>query len=179
MRSVAPLGRLALVAAALLLSACASRGPDKLIPGVSTLSDVQAGLGRPAMSWNEPDGTRQYAFTTGPGGTQTFMVFIAPDGKLKRIVGVLNAGYFNLIQPGMSREQVLRLLGPTAPATPYALAGTQTWSWLYCQSQNVQQYFDVNFDAASGLVRDAGQHQYLRGYLPGTPACVMQNIDLP
>ena len=104
----------------------------------------------------------------------------APDGKLTRLVGVLNEGFFGLIQAGMTQDQVLRLLGPSSvPSMPYRRTDTLTWSWLYCQSQNVQQYFDVNFDAGTGRVRSIGQHQWTHGYMPGTPPCVMQNIDLP
>jgi len=137
-------------------------------------------LGKPAMVWKNPDGTSQLAYPFGPSGTQTFMVFVGADGKLQRIVGVLNEGFFGLIQAGMTQDQVLRLLGPSSvPSMPYRRTDTLTWSWLYCQSQNVQQYFDVNFDAGTGRVRSIGQHQWTHGYMPGTPPCVMQNIDLP
>ena len=170
----------ALAAALLGLAGCATPGSGGLTPGTSTLADVEARLGRPAKTWKNADGSQQLAFPTGPEGTQTFMVFIAPDGKLQRIVGVLNEQFFGLIQPGMTQEQVLRLLGPAGgPATPYRRSDTFAWTWLYCQSQNVMQYFDVSFDATTGLVRGAGQHLYTRGYLPGTPPCTMQNIDLP
>jgi len=181
MRTTVSLGRWTWLAiSALCLSACTSTGPTGLTPGSSTLSDVEARLGRPAMNWKNADGSRQLAFAQGPAGTQTFMVFIAPDGRLQRIVGVLNDDFFGLIKPGMTQEQVLRLLGPAGqPATPYRRTDSFAWTWLYCQSQNVMQYFDVNFDATTGLVRNAGQHQYLRGYLPGTPPCTLQNIDLP
>lgn len=181
MNSVASMGRRALAVAALLgLAACSTPGPAGLTPGASTLSDVESRLGRPAKTWKNADGSQQLAFPTGPEGTQTFMVFMAPDGTLQRIVGVLNEQFFGLIQPGMTQEQVLRLLGPAGgPPTPYRHSNSFAWTWLYCQSQNVMQYFDVNFDATTGLVRYAGQHLYTRGYLPGTPPCKMQNIDLP
>ena len=165
---------------ALFLSACAGYSSSALTPGASTLPEVVATMGQPAMTWKNADGSQQLAFAAGPGGTQTFMVFVAPDGKLQRIVGVLNEGFFGLIQAGMTQDQVLRLLGPSSvPSMPYRRTDTLTWSWLYCQSQNVQQYFDVNFDAGTGRVRSIGQHQWTHGYMPGTPPCVMQNIDLP
>ena len=169
-----------LAVALLGLAGCATPGSGGLTPGTSTLADVEARLGRPAKTWKNADGSQQLAFPTGPEGTQTFMVFITPDGKLQRIVGVLNEGFFGLIQAGMTQDQVLRLLGPSSvPSMPYRRTHTLTWSWLYCQSQNVQQYFDVNFDAGTGRVRSIGQHQWTHGYMPGTPPCVMQNIDLP
>jgi hypothetical protein len=175
------LGRRGLAAiGALLLSACAGLGNRPLTPGLSTLPEVVATMGQPAMTWKNADGSQQLAFAAGPGGTQTFMVFVAPDGQLQRIVGVLNEGFFGRIEPGMSQEQVLRLLGPSGtPPTPFRRTGSLTWSWLFCQSQNLQQYFDVNFDAATGRVRSTGQHPWTHGYMPGTPPCQLQNIDLP
>jgi hypothetical protein len=165
---------------ALFLSACAGYSSSALTPGVSTLPEVVARLGQPAMTWKNADGSQQLAFATGPGGTQTFMVVHRPRRQAERIVGVLNEGFFGLIQAGMTQDQVLRLLGPSSvPSMPYRRTDTLTWSWLYCQSQNVQQYFDVNFDAGTGRVRSIGQHQWTHGYMPGTPPCVMQNIDLP
>jgi hypothetical protein len=85
---------------ALFLSACAGYSSSALTPGASTLPEVVATMGQPAMTWKNADGSQQLAFATGPGGTQTFMVFVAPDGKLQRIVGVLNEGFFGLIQAG-------------------------------------------------------------------------------
>ena len=122
-----------LAVALLGLAGCATPGSGGLTPGTSTLADVEARLGRPAKTWKNADGSQQLAFPTGPEGTQTFMVFITPDGKLQRIVGVLNEQFFGLIQPGMTQEQVLRLLGPAgAPATPYRRSGTFAWPRESC-----------------------------------------------
>lgn len=170
-----------IVISALLVAACAGYGSSPLTPGVSTLPEVVAVMGHPAMTWRNPDGSQQLAFAQGPAGTQTFMAHIAADGRLQRLTGVLNEAYFGRIEPGMTQAQVLRILGPSgAPwTTVYPRTQTLTWSWLFCPSQNLQQYFDVNFDVNTGLVRNTGQHQMLRGYLPGTPPCMPQNIDLP
>ena len=70
---------------ALFLSACAGYSSSALTPGVSTRPEVEARLGQPAMTWKNADGSQQLAFATGPGGTQTFMAFIGPDGKLTRL----------------------------------------------------------------------------------------------
>ena len=167
-------------AAVVLLGACAGLGGGTLTPGVSALPEVLAAMGQPAMRWKNADGGQQLAFPRGPTGTQTYMAYVAADGKLQRLTGVLNEAYFSRIESGMTQEQVLRILGPSgAPWTvTYPRTRTLTWSWLFCPSQNLQQYFDVNFDADTGLVRAIGQHQVLHGYLPGTPPCKVDNIDL-
>jgi hypothetical protein len=58
--------------------------------------------GQPALSWQDPDGSEQLAYPRGPAGSQTFMVFIAPDGRLQRIERVLDMEHFARIEPGKS-----------------------------------------------------------------------------
>ena len=74
-------------------------------------------MGEPAVRWREADGREQYAYPRGPFGTQTFMAFIGPDGRLERIEPVLNYAHFALIRYGVStQDDVLKLLGP--PSEP-------------------------------------------------------------
>jgi hypothetical protein len=57
------LGRRGLAAiGALLLSACAGLGNRPLTPGLSTLPEVVATMGQPAMTWKNADGSQQLAF---------------------------------------------------------------------------------------------------------------------
>ena len=77
------------LAGVVLLSACAVPNGSNLQPDISTLPQVLATMGKPAMGWKNPDGSEQLAFPHGPAGTQTFMAYIAPDGKLQRIEGEL------------------------------------------------------------------------------------------
>lgn len=68
-------------------------------------------------------------------GTQTFMVFIAADGRLERIDGVLDMEHFARIEPGKSDQSaVLRLLGPSAPLRMqyYRLSNEIAWEWRFC-----------------------------------------------
>jgi hypothetical protein len=63
----------ATLAGALLAAGCAGFNASTLQPGVSTLPQIEAALGKPAMVWKNPDGTSQLAYPFGPSGTQTFM----------------------------------------------------------------------------------------------------------
>lgn len=161
------------ILAALLVSACAGYGGSDLKPGASTLPDVIASMGRPAMTWKNPDGSEQLAYPRGPEGTQTFMVYLGPDGKLQRVEQVLDGSQFFRIRAGMSKDEVLRVLGPPgAPYTQYfSMRNELAWSWLYCSSYNAQEFFDVMFDDATGIVRSTGRHPNLVG--PGgiQPSC--------
>ena len=141
--------------AALLLSGCASYDGAGLRPGVATEHDVVGLMGQPAMRWGTADGARVLAYPRGPEGYQTYFATIAPDGKLAGIANVLTDKHFTRIQPGMSKTQVLHLIGPPyAPWTAYFKARDElVWEWRYCSVQKEASYFDVLFDASTGKVR--------------------------
>jgi hypothetical protein len=157
----------------LLLSACAGFSGSNLQPGVSTMAEVMASMGEPAMVWKNPDGSAQLAYPRGPAGTQTFMAFVGPDGKLQRIESVLNTAHFALIQEGMSKDDVLRVLGPPgAPWTQFfSRTNTLAWSWLFCDGFGLQTFFDVMFDGTTGMVRSTGQSPRYMGRDGLQPSC--------
>lgn len=158
--------RVLIVLCALLVSACAGNSGSNLKPGVSTLPEVIASMGEPAMVWKNPDGSQQLAYPRGPQGTQTFMAYVGPDGKLQRIDQVLDMAHFARIQAGMSKDEVLRILGPSGSMwTQYYTRSNQlAWSWLFCNSWNVQEFFDVMFNGDTGIASSTGMHPNLMGH---------------
>src|ERR1035441_5353156 len=96
----------------LLLAACASYSGGGLKPGEARLEDVQALMGTPAMRWQDADGSVQLAYPRGPLGFDTFMVRLGPDGRLQSITNVLEQAGFARVRPGMTKDEVLRVLGP-------------------------------------------------------------------
>src|SRR3989338_4110607 len=100
------------ILSALLLAACASYGGIGLKPGESNLEDVLRVMGNPAMRWQDPDGSQQLAY---PRGIHTFMVQIGADGRMQRIENVMGIKTFARISSGMTKNQVLRILGPSLP----------------------------------------------------------------
>jgi hypothetical protein len=161
------------VLSALLISACTGYSGSNLKPGVSTLPEVVASMDEPAMVWKNPDGSEQLAYPRGPAGTQTFMAYVGPDGKLQRIEGVLDMAHFAKIQAGMSKDEVLRVLGPPGPlwTQTYSRSNTLAWSWLFCDSSSLQEFFDVMFDATTGIVRSTEQRPNYEGRLGIQPTC--------
>jgi hypothetical protein len=162
-----------LVFCVLLLAACAGYSGSNLRPGVSTLAEIVASMGEPAMTWKDPDGSEQLAYPRGPAGTQTFMVYVGPDGKLQRIDKVLDSAHFARVQAGMSKDQVLRILGPSGSlwTQTFSRSNELAWSWLFCNDWNAQEFFDVMFDASTGIVRSTGQHPNLGGINGTAPPC--------
>jgi hypothetical protein len=109
-------------------------------------------MGDPAMRWQEPDGTQQLAY---PRGIHTFMVQISADGKMQRIENVMSMKTFARIRPGMPKNQVLRILGPSLPSgTAYFKARDElVWEWRYCDAWNEPARFGVLFDGSEEVVR--------------------------
>jgi hypothetical protein len=163
-----------LMAVAWLLSACASYSGSGLKPGVATLPEVLTTMGEPAMRWLEADGRQQLAYPRGPAGTQTFMVYIAPDERLERIEAVLDAAHFARIENGKSDQAaVLKILGPSQPQwTAYFKARDElVWEWRFCDGWGQMARFDVLFDASSGIVRTTYQRPDLMGREGVAPWC--------
>lgn len=157
----------------LLLSGCAHHSGSGLKPGVATLPEVLQTMGTPAMRWDDPDGRVQLAYPRGPAGTQTFMVFLTPAGRLDRIEPVLVPAQFARIENGKSTpEEVLRLLGPSDPSgTVYFKRRDElVWEWRYCDSWNSVAKFEVLFDATTRIVRTSYS---IPDYPPGdfVPGC--------
>lgn len=143
------------VFSALLLGACAAYSGHGLKPGVDRTEDIVRVMGQPAMRWQNEDGSSQLAYPRGSMGYHTYMVFIGADGKLQSIQNVLDEKNFARIRPGMTKEEVLRLLGPSFPGwTAYfKLRDELVWEWRYCDAWNEAARFDVLFDNSKATVR--------------------------
>lgn len=137
------------------LAACAGYSGRGLTVGQSTLEDVRRIMGDPALQWNEPDGSRRLAFPRGPMGVHTYMVDVAPDGKLRRIENTMAPSTFAKIVPGMATDDVLRLLGPSVSAWSayFAARDELVWGWRYCDEWNQLARFFVLFDGTKKTVR--------------------------
>lgn len=147
--------RLTVVLLTLVLAACASYSGAGLRPGEARLEDVVRLMGQPALRWQDPDGSIQLAYPRGPEGIHTFMVKLGPDGRLQSNVNVLDKAGLARIRPGMTQEQVLRVLGPPDyRRTAYFRARDElVWDWRACTyNLNIQRIF-VLFDATAGTVR--------------------------
>ncbi|MDR2614066.1 MAG: hypothetical protein LBC91_01895 [Candidatus Accumulibacter sp.] len=163
-----------LICSVLLLAACAGFDGRDLKPGQSMTEDVVESMGIPAMRWQDPDGREQLAYPRGPAATQTFMVFMAPDGRLERIEKALDPEHFARIQNEKSdMAGVLRLLGPVSLRNDvyFEARDERVWSWLFCDSWNQEAYFDVLFDGTTGIVRSTQQRPNYVGRDGIVPSC--------
>lgn len=131
---------------ACIAAGCASYGGSGLRPGVSTEGEVRAVMGAPAMEFATEDNGRRLVYPRGPLGTQTFMADVGGNGVLRTVQPVLNDDTFYRIQPGLTREQVLRMIGPPGDTMAFSRTGHQAWDYRYVDTWGYQAIFSVTFD---------------------------------
>lgn len=103
----------------LRLVACDWIAQRELKPGVSTVDDVRKLMGKPEMVWEEKDGSQTLEFVRAPAGTETWMVEIAPDGKYRGMKNALTLENLAQVRPGMTSDDVRRLLGKPSERTQF------------------------------------------------------------
>lgn len=140
---------------AILIAGCASYAGRGLVLGVSSDADVIQLMGEPAMRFAEPDGSQLLVYPRGPAGFQTYMLRIDAQGVLTSRENVLDQKHFARLQPGMTQDQVLRIIGPPWPDwTMYFAARDElVWEWRWCDDFNEPARFNVLFDGSSGKLR--------------------------
>lgn len=143
--------------AVLLLAACASYNGYGLRPGVSTEAEVRQVMGPPAMEFAAAEGSRRLAYPKGPLGTHTFMVDIGPDRTLRGVAQVLDDDTFYRIRPGLTKEEVLRLIGPPGETMAFPLSATTAWDYRYTDTWGYLAIFSVTFDRNGVVVSKISQ----------------------
>lgn len=138
-----------------VLVGCASHSGRGLEPGLATLDDVTALMGPPAHLWTGTGNRAQLSYPRGPAGLQSYMVFIDSRGRLDRIENVLTDATLAKVVAGMSREEVLRLVGPPVPewTAHFSARRELAWEWRYCNDRSMTARFHALFDSDTGRVR--------------------------
>ena len=143
--------------------------PDALLlkgltPGVSTLEQVREQMGKPETERVFDDGSRRLEYPRGPQGLNTYMVDIGPDGTLQAITQVLTAANFAKIRPGMTEDEVRRLLGKPGEVAVYPLKPETVWSWKWREGGVTQEgFFNVHFDV-NHVVYTTSRSDVIRGH---------------
>jgi hypothetical protein len=117
----------ALALSALLLAGCASA--PRLQAGISRSEDVLAAYGQSWRIWPEADGGRTLEYPSQPKGRHCLMVRLDANGRLLSLEDGLSAASRARIEPGMTPEQVSRLLGTERSRVFFRLSGEEVWDW--------------------------------------------------
>ena len=135
----------------LALFGCDVRMLD-LKPGVSTAAEVKRAMGEPTFEWKQSDGTVTWEYPRGPSGSVTYMVDMRADGVLKEIRQVLKEEYFAKIRPGLSQDEVRRIIGKPADTMTFPLKKEEVWSWKFEQGSGEKWQFHVHYDLGGKVV---------------------------
>jgi len=138
----------ALLSLSFLAAGCANF--SAISPGDSAPT-VEARVGAPAAVWKNADGSEVWEYPQGFYAVQTFMVAFDSDHVVREVRQVLNETYFSRIRPGMSREDVRRLIGKPREIWYFPARDEETWTWRYYDI--TYRFFNVLFDRSEGTVR--------------------------
>jgi outer membrane protein assembly factor BamE (lipoprotein component of BamABCDE complex) len=160
----------------LSLGGCDQQNIDKLEEGVSTEADVRSRFGEPEKIWTASDmasvplaggsaraatepGARTFEYNRQTQGMTNYMITIGPTGTLSAIRQVLTPQNFQAVQPGMSMEQVRKMLGKPMKVTPYALSQQTHYDWRYLNPPNTAMIFTVVFNTDLRVVSTASAEE--------------------
>ena len=116
----------------LLAAGCASYDGRGLVPGQSTVADVEALMGRADDKRPAAGGETVYYYSRLPYGNATYAARIAPDGKLIALEQRLTLENMDKLKPDVTRaEDVLDLLGPPYRPMKQASTGVEIWTYPF------------------------------------------------
>lgn len=153
------------VVSALLVAcfaACDAVNLEKLKPGMSTAFEVRDRMGSPSMEWKEADGTLIWEYPRTPEGMVNYMLVIGPDNLLREIRQVLTEENFGKVKPGMTKEEVRRLLGKPAHEVYFSLKKELVWDWKTRKEAGMDWFFNVHFNDA-GVVTGTSSNFVAKG----------------
>jgi len=138
------------LASLLVAAGCAGYSGSSLQPGASE-TEVRSVMGSPAMEMRDPDGTRLLYYPRGPLGNQTYVASLNPAGTLTQVRNVLNDGTFNAIRPGLTEQEVLRMIGPPREKDYFSNLGQTAWDYKFQDAWGYEAIFSVMIDK-NGIV---------------------------
>jgi hypothetical protein len=116
-------------------------------------AEVLSHAGQPTGRYSMPGGGQRLEYATGPMGRHTWMVDLDAQGRVLRWSQVLNEATFQQVTDGMSREELLRLIGRPAQRVPERM-NRETWYWRY--PTNDCLWFGVTVLPPDGRVQHGG-----------------------
>lgn len=138
------------IAAMALACAAGCASFSAIAPGDSAQS-VADRVGKPVTVWKNSDGSELWQYPQGYYATQTFIVTVGADQRVREVHQALGEPYFSQVQAGMSRDDVFRLLGRPREIWYFPPRDEEVWTWRYYE--NTYMFFNVLFDRTQGKVR--------------------------
>ncbi|MCZ7558663.1 MAG: outer membrane protein assembly factor BamE [Burkholderiaceae bacterium] len=126
----------------ILTAASLMQEPGRVAPALD-LGDASAVR---VIAGRVPTDTRSIRIPRGPEGPDTWMLEIGPDGRYLGMTNALSAKNLARVQPGMSREELLRMLGRPGSEQALRRAGevVLTWRVRTADGANTTEMFNVH-----------------------------------
>ncbi len=103
-------------------------------------------MGRPEIERSFTDGSKRLEYPRGSAGTTTYSVDIDQDGHFVSATQVLTAANIARARPGMTKDEVRRLLGKPTTVAEYRLKQEHVWSWHWLEDGvNCDAMFNAHF----------------------------------
>lgn len=126
--------------------------PTKLAPGAGT-DAIRQQLGEPTGRYPRADGAQRLEYARGPYGRETWMLDVDAQGRLVKATQVLVESNFATIKAGMTRDEVLQLIG--RPGNVGYVGWQKQTVWNYRYASPFCQWFQVGL-SQDGIVQDTG-----------------------
>lgn len=145
--------RLASFLVLLPLAGCAigQYAPSEREPGVSR-QQLEERMGKPTGEWETPQG-RVLEYARGPYGKNTYFITLNREQQVQQWSQVLTLAQFEKIIPGVSADEVRRLIGRSFEVRSLARHRGEVWSYrfesVFCE------WFEIEF-TQEGAVRSKG-----------------------
>lgn len=133
------------------VSACAGYAPSADMVGQRREALIQQ-LGQPERE-TIVNGKKKLQFPRGPGGSHTYFVYLNDEDRVVDWEQVLTEARFNQILPGMTKDQVIDLIGISR--ITHGLARERGYVWHYRYWNTRCSSFVIEF-ALDDVVRSAG-----------------------
>lgn len=131
------------------LSACDPQRIAELEEGLSTEAQVRERFGEPENIWDAPDGGHTLEYNRQPQGHRNYMITIGADGRMSALRQVLTPQNFERVVPGMTVQEVRRMLGKPMRVAQFELVRQTHYDWRYRDGPNATdaRIFTVVLDA--------------------------------
>jgi hypothetical protein len=136
------------IPAVALIAGCASYSGSGLVPGQSSVEDVEAVMGAPTLVREAADGERTLWYPRLPLGRESFAARIDRDGTLVSLDQRLTAQNIARLRPNQSTaDDVLDILGPPYRVYQYPRMQREAWEYqLRTPPSNMNLYVQVSPD---------------------------------
>jgi hypothetical protein len=142
-----------LVALGAAASSCAVMSPATSLPLGTSIDEARHAFGGPSGEYALAGGGTRLEFRQ---HRQTYMLDFDAGGHLVARQQVLKPAVFATMKPGMTRDEVLALIGHPVGTFPVGWQQLQVWSYRFPPPEGDCVLWQVSIGNATGRVTDVG-----------------------